>query len=625
MLKKLTFRPGVNRDQTNTSGEGGWFSCDKIRFRSGFPEKIGGWVNVYADPILGVCRQMFNYVTTRSDNLVLIGTNKKVYVDFGSQLYDITPLQALYISPDTNNCLRSGTVGSSIVTVTLTDHNATNGNYITFLGVSGTVGGIPASAFNSNTFEISNVTDNTFTIDANVPCTIGDTAGGGTQIIVGFDIDVGPAVTTQLIGWGTGTWGTGTWGEANSSIDALILQRDWWFNAFGDDVIMNYRKGPLYVWYNALGYDNNRAIPLAANPLANKPPTTVMQSLVDAAHGFVIAFGCNGWDPLSGENTAFDPLGIRWTDQNNPFEWEPTDINAAEQTRINGGSQIVRAFQTREEILIWTEDAMYSMKFIASVDSAYSINPLASEVSIMGCRAVTSINDIVYWMGKDRFYVYSGRTETIPCTLRNHVFKDFNYDEFDQVIAGTNEGYNEVWWFYPTADSQTNNAYVIYNYLEKSWYYGYLDRTAWMDTPLRQYPMAFSSATSKVYYHEDSCDADGLPLAAFISSSDIDIDDGQKFTLTRRIIPDVSFAGSTAANPIALITLRPRNFPGSPYTPEPEEVVQRSATIPVEQYTDQVFIRVRARQLAFKISSDGLGVQWQLGTPRIDGKEDGRR
>lgn len=624
MLKKLTFKPGLNRDQTNTSGEGGWFSCDKIRFRSGFPEKIGGWVNVYTDTILGVCRQMYNYVTTKSDNLVLIGTNKKVYVDYSNQLYDITPLEALYLPPDTNNCLQTGAFGSPIVTVNIVGHGASNGNYVNFVGVTSDVGGIPSSVFNDNTFEISGVTANSFTINTGVPCTNPFTSGGGTTIAVALDIPVGPVVTTQLVGWGTGAWGVGAWGQANPSIDSIILQRDWWFDAWNDDIIMNYRRGPMYYWYYQNGFTNNRAVAMTLSIFANKVPDTVMQSLVDSAHGFVFAFGCNTYDPITQTNGDYDPLLIRWSDQSNPFDWEPTATNASEQKRINGGSQIVRAYQTRQEILVWTENAVYSLKYVGS-DIVYSLEPLATEISIMGCRAVTSVNDVVYWMGKDRFYVYSGRTETIPCTIRNHVFKDFNYDQFDQVVAGTNEGYNEIWWFYPTADSNTNNAYVVYNYLEKVWYYGYLNRTAWMDSPLREYPMAYSSETSKVYYHENTCDADGLPISAFISSSDFDIDDGQKFTLTRRIIPDLSFAGSTAANPTALITLRPRNFPGSPYTPEPEEAVQRSATIPVEQFTDQVFIRVRARQLAFKISSDTLGVQWQLGTPRIDGKEDGKR
>jgi len=621
-LSKLIFKPGLNRDVTTTAGEGGWFACDKIRFRSGFPEKIGGWVNAFTTPIVGVCRQMFNYVTSKSDNLLFIGTNRQVYVEFGNRLYNATPVRELFTAPATNNCFTTGVAGSTTVTVTIVDHGGVNGDFVTFAGVFDPVGGIPANDFNTQ-FEISNVTDDTFTITVATPCILGGVTGGGNTIIAAFDIPAGPVVTEQLIGWGAGGWGTGTWGEAASGADAIALQRDWWFDNFNDDVILNYRKGPIYYWQYTGAFNNNRAALLSDLLISSDVPDQVMQILVSQNDRHLIAFGCNLYDPILG-NQTYDPLLIRWANQDEPWNWTPTAENSAGQLRVNGGSQIVRGLQTRQEILVWTENAMYSLQFTGS-STVFGLQPIATDTSIMGCRAVTAVNDVVYWMGKDKFYIYSGRVDTLPCTLRNHVFNDFNYEQFDQVIAGTNEGWNEVWWYYPTADSLTNNAYVIYNFVEKIWYYGYLERTAWLDSPLRTYPMAAYAAGQKIYYHENGCDDDGSAISAFITSNDVDLDDGQKLVLTKRIIPDLSFAGSTTANPSAYMTLKPRNFPGSAYAPEPLETITRTQTVPIEKFTDQVFIRARARQMAFTIGSNGLGVQWQLGAPRLDAKPDGRR
>jgi hypothetical protein len=627
-LSKIVFKPGLNRDQTTTSGEGGWFACDRIRFRSGFPEKIGGWVNAYPDATpAGICRQLFNYVTSTSDNLVLIGTNKQVYVEFGNQLYNVTPVRTLFIPPDSNNCFTTGAAGSTTVTVTLAGHGAINGDYVTFVGIFNPLDGIPANDFNTE-FEVSNVTEDTFTITVATPCTNGGVTGGGNTILAAFDIHAGPAITTLLIGWGAGGWGEGSWGKASGSADAVLLQRDWWFDNYNDNVVMNYRKGPIYYWDHTLGYENNRAQSLIEVGATYAPPT-VMQTMVDQAHSFVLAFGCNLITPnpdpeLPPTTGAYDPLLIRWCNFDDILNWLPTDENTSGQYRLASGSQIVRAFQTRQEILIWTENSLNALQY-NSTSTVYDGKTLATGTSIMGCRAVATANDTIYWMGKDKFYTYSGRVETIPCTLRNHIFNNINLEQFDQVVAGANEGWNEIWWFYPTKDSLINDAYVVYNYIEKIWYYGTLSRTAWMDSPLRPFPMAADPANQKIYYHENGCDADGTAFSAFITSNDVDLDDGQKLVLTKRIIPDLSFAGSTAANPSVYMTLKPRNFPGNAYSPEPEETVQRTQTVPVDTFTEQIFIRARARQMAFSIMSDGLGVQWQLGAPRLDSKPDGRR
>jgi hypothetical protein len=628
-FSKLIFRPGLNRDQTRTAGEGGWYECDKVRFLSSFPEKIGGWVNVYLQPILGVCRQIFNYSTSRSDNLVFYGTNKKVYVDFGNALYDVTPLRATFSSPVTNNCFTVVGVGLSLLTVNINNHGANNGDYVTFSGVA-TFGGIPSNVLNNVTYEVTNATTNSFQINVGTAATSPAAFAGGTNIVAYFDIPIGPPITIQLIGWGAGTWGTGAWGTANPSIDSIALQRDWFFDNFDDDVVMNYRRGPIYYWTYQNNFTNNRAVLLSTLPNAANVPDNAMQTLVSQQDKHLLAFGCQ---PLGGLANDYDPLLIRWAAQDAPEYWTPGQSNIVPSTglpsnagflRINGGTQIVRAFPTRQEILVWTEGALYSLKNTFAEDT-FSLETLAPDISIMGVRAVAAINDVVYWMGKNRFYIYSGRVDILPCTLRNHIFQDFNYDQYDQVIAGTNELYGEIWWFYPTANSITNNAYVIYNYLEKIWYYGYLNRTAWLDSPLQQYPLAADPATQKIYYHENGCDADGLPIDAYILSSDIDLDDGNKLVLTRRVIPDVTFAGSTGANPRVYMSFKSRDFPGAAYNTTTGPAIIRTSTVPVEQFTNQVFMRTRARQIAFEIRSTDLGVKWQLGTPRFDGRPDGRR
>lgn len=625
---KLRFKPGLNRDQTTTAGEGGWYECDKIRFLSSYPEKIGGWVNVYLQPILGICRQIFNYATSRSDNLLFYGTSKKVYVDFGNQLYDVTPLRATFTSPTTNNCFATVGIGSPILTVTINNHGSTNGDYVTFNGVV-SFGGIPTATLNGTTYEISNVTTNTFQINVGTNATSFTAAGGGTNITAYFDIPVGPPITIQLIGWGTGTWGTGVWGAANTSIDAIALQRDWFFDNFADDVVMNIRRGPIYYWVYQNNFVNNRAVLLSSLPDSSSVPDNAMQVLVTQSE-YVVAFGCQ---PYAGSANDYDPLLIRWSAQAAPEWWEPGNVTVpstgllsdSSSLRINGGTQIVRAFQTRQEILVWTESALYSLKETNQSSPVFSLETLAPDISIMGVRAVAAINDVVYWMGKNRFYIYSGRVDIIPCTLRNHIFKNFNYEQFDQVVAGTNELFGEIWWFYPTANSTTNDAYVVYNYLEKIWYYGTMERTAWLDSSLQDYPLAADPTTQKIYYHENGCDADGVPITSYILSNDVDMDEGNKLVLTRRIIPDVTFNGSTGANPRVYMSLKSRDFPGAAYSTTNSPPIIRTNTVPVEQFTNQVFLRTRARQMAFEIRSTDLGVQWQLGTPRFDSRPDGRR
>jgi hypothetical protein len=559
---------------------------------------------------------MFNYITTDSNNLLAIGTNKKLYIESGQQPFDITPIRESFTSPATNNCFTTGAAGSRVVTVTIVDHGGLNGDFVTFSGVVG-FDGITSESFNRN-YEISNVTNDTFTITVPTDCTNGGVTGGGTNIAAEFEISPGAELTFTVVGWGGGPWNAGVWGTTIADENFIVLQRDWWFDNFDQDLVCNIRDGAIYYWAYDKTY-TTRAVLLSDLPDADAVPNAAMQILVSQGDKHLLAFGCQ---PFAGLSTDFDPLLIRWATQDNPAVWSPTPTNSAGFLRVNTGSRIIRAQRTRQETLVWTESSLNSLQFLGTTD-VFGLSELADNISIIGPRSVATANNTTYWMGRDKFYVYSGRVDTMPCTLRNHVFQNINYEQTDQIVAGTNEGWNEVWWIYPSAGSLINDSYVIYNYLEQVWYYGTINKTAWLDTPLRQYPLSYWNGY--VYNQENGCDADGSPMVAYIQSSDIDLLDGEQFILVRRIIPDVNFEGSTTANPTAFFTLRPRNFPGSNYMTEPELSVQRTATVPVEQFTNQVFIRARARQMGFKISSTGLGVQWQLGSPRLDGRPDGKR
>jgi hypothetical protein len=615
-LQKLQFKPGLNRDQSNYTNEGGWFSADKIRFRSGFPEKIGGWVKATAQVLLGTCRQMFTWVTYSSDNYMAVGTNKKLYLDAGANLYDITPLRATATTPATNNCFAT-TNGSNIVTVTIAAFGSSTGDYVTFSGAT-TFGGIPASELNANHL-ITKTGTNTFTITVATSATSTVAAGGGTSIVAKFDIPVGPLTTTFGYGWSAGPWGFGGWGSGTVT-PITILQRDWFFDNFDSDLVANIRNGAPYYW----SYDPSlatRAIPLSSISGASAVPTQVTQLLVSQGDKHLLAFGAT---PFGGG--TFDPLLIRWSSQDDPGNFSPSISNSAGFIRVSRGDKIVRAIPTRQEILVFTNATLSSLQFLGTTD-VFGLQELSDNISIASPRAVVAVSNIAYWMGTDKFYAYSGRVDTLPCTLRNHVFENINFDQLDQVVCGTNEQWNEVWWCYPTANSNVNNAYVIYNHFDKIWYYGSINRTAWNDSPLRPYPQSAGGADGSqyIYNQEAGVDDDLLPMEAYIESSDIDIADGDEFVLIKRIIPDVVFTGSNVnlnPTPSVLMTIRPRNFPGSPYTTSPSKSVIETS---VDVYTNQIFLRARARQMAFRISSSDIGVQWQLGSPRLDGKPDGKR
>jgi len=612
-LSKIQFKPGVNRDQTNYSNEGGFYECDKIRFRSGYPQKIGGWLRYGIFSLLGVCRQMFNWITTNSDNIMSLGTNIKLYLEAGGNLVDITPLRVTYtaasVGHSTTDCFQTSN-GSNIVTVNITGFGSSTGDYVTFSG-STAVGGIPAAELNAN-FAITKLTSNSFTITVTTAATSTVAAGGGAGITAEFEIPVGNAISTLGYGWGAGTWGSGGWGSG-AFTPVVLLQRDWWMDNFYNDLIANIRDGAIYTWVYDATF-TSRAVLLSSVAGAADVPDEAMQILVSQGDKHLLAFGCTEYG-----GSTFNPLLIRWSDQDRPEYWTPEITNSAGFIQVPRGSRIVRAIPTRQEILVFTDGTLNSLQFLGTAD-VFGIQELSDNISIAGPRSVVAVNNTVYWMGTDKFYAYSGRVETLPCTLRNHVFTNLNYDQLDQIVCGTNEGWNELWWFYPTANSTVNDAYVIYNHLEKIWYYGTIQRSAWLDSPLREYPQAVSG--SYMYNHEQGLNDDALPMTSYIQTSDFDLSDGDQFLLIKRIIPDIDFNGSTATNPAVRMTMKPRNFPGAAYGSSPS---QRVIETTVDQYTNQIFLRARARQMGFDIQSEDLNVQWQLGSPRLDGRPDGRR
>lgn len=712
-LQKLQFRPGIDRDKTNYENEGGWYECDKVRFVDGSPEKIGGWAKYTTKTLIGVCRQMFGWITSFQDNLLALGTNQKVYIDAGGNLFDVTPIRETTSAGDITF---AATSGSSAITVSDTSHGAGVGDFVTFSGALSLSGGITAgtiagtstgsatftavaqdstsgdgygaeftissdgaggytldavtvagnayaatdtliilgtdlggsSPANDATITVTTVTNgnitaavlnqnyeilevlsgDSYTFTAKDPTTGAtvaasalDNGNGGSAVVGAYEINSGFGVIVYGYGWGVSTWGRSDWGSGAAQPINLALTT-YFFDNFDNDLIMNQNtdgKGAIYYWERGASVDptsalETRAVLLSSLTGASAVPAEVGQVMVSQTDRHVLALGAT---PFGGG--TFDPLLIRWSDQDNAVDWTPTVTNSAGFLKVSSGSYIVRGFRTRQETLIFTDAGLHSLQYLGTTD-VFGIQEIETNISIASPRSVISVNNTVFWMGVDKFYMYNGRVDTLPTTLRNHVFNNINFETMTYVYAGTNQAFNEIWWFYATADSSVNNAYVVYNYKENLWYYGTMNRSAWLDSNIRQYPQAIGDQT--IYNHEYGTDDDGAALVATLTSSDFDIGDGEQFMLIRRIIPDIDFTGSNAAEPTVTMTIKPRNFPGSAYrSNESQNVVETSVNV----YTDQVFIRARARQMGFEISSSDLGVTWTLGAPRLDAREDGRR
>jgi hypothetical protein len=655
-LTKLVFKPGVNRDQTNYAGEGGWWESNKIRFLSGFPQKLGGWAKASLSPYLGVCRSLFNWLPAAGYNFLALGTSSKIYVESGTALHDITPIRTTFTTPTTNNCFTTNLTFPTTVTVTINAHGANNGDYVVFIG-STAVGGVPAASLNDVQFLVSNATANTFTITVDTAATSVAT-GGGAGITAYFYIHSGLDTSASGVGWGAPPWGgfgttpTTGWGIPSATPVSAPVRLIYFASRYDvttdkTDLLFNIRSGPIYYWVTdtsftvvpSAGYNN--AVLMSSKSGANSVPDQVGQILYDPQSGILMAFGATTY---GGGVTTYDPLLVRWASQSDYLDWNPasSELSTAGFLKLQTGSTILRAIPNLDETLVFTERSISSVKFIGGTD-VFNQTLISSSISLIGPNAVTARNNVLYWMGTDKFFAYNGRVETLPCTLRQHVFENINWTQSEQFFAASNERFFEIWWFYCSANSPTIDKYVIYNHAEGPegvWYYGDctngMVRTAWSDSPLRQYPQGVSGDDNYLYNHEYGTDAGELPMTSYIISNNFDLEpDGDKFMLVRRLIPDVSFTGSASGTtPSVDFTLYPRNFPGAAYMTSNEEgqdfsrtVTQSSgSTVTVEQYTNQVFVRARARQMGISIESSGvLGVNWQLGAPRLDMREDGKR
>lgn len=620
-LTKLQFRAGINQEVTSYSNEGGWYDCDKVRFRFGYPEKIGGWQKYSSSTYLGSARALHNWVALDGSNYLGVGTHLKYYVEEGGDFNDITPIRETTSAGDVTF---SATDDSTTITVTDTSHGANENDFVTFSGAVSLGGVITADVLNQE-YQIVSVSDaDTYTITSAVAANSSDTGNGGASVVGAYQINVGLDTTVGGTGWGAGTWGRSTWGSS-SSIATTSELRLWSHDNFGEDLLINPRDSGIYYWDQSSG-TGVRAVELST--LSGTPtsvPTIAKQILVSDNDRHIIAFGC---DDLGASGAATqgngtqDPLLIRFSSQEDPIDWWPTATNTAGDLRLGSGSEFVTARETKREILVWTNKSLHSMRFVGP-PFTFGISQLSSNITIMGPKAVASVNDIVFWMGVDSFYLHAGQTQEIPCTVKDKVFLDFNLAQREKVFAGVNTEFTEVFWFYPSADSDDNDRYVVYNYGEKVWYYGSLSRTAWIDRGIRSNPIAAQGGY--LYNHEIGYDDDGSAMSAYIESSQMDIGDGEQFTLIRRLIPDLTFDGSTNLDPSANFTLKTRNYPGGNYLQSANGSATRTATSPVEQFTNQLNMRLRGRSFAIKIDSDAVGVRWKLGSPRVDLRPDGRR
>ena len=638
-LTKLQFRPGVNRETTSYTNEGGWFDCDKIRFRFGTPEKIGGWAKKSGRSYLGTARALHPFVALDGTQFLGVGTHLKYYVDEGGGFNDITPLR---VSTAAGDVVFSATNGSSTITATDSNHGALAGDFVTFSGAVSLGGTITAAVLNQE-YEIVTVTSvNAYTFVARTVSTIADntvdgvlvyvpvvanssdSGNGGGSIIGAYQVNIGLDTTVSGTGWGAGTWGRDTWGSSASLLVSGSTLRIWTHDNLGEDLLINVRDAGIFYWDKSA-----RSAPfLPAQALSDlssdtTTPTIAKQVLVSDVDRHTIVFGCDAQNDIGVQ----DPLLIRFSDQANPLVWQSLATNTAGDLRLGSGSEIIMAVETKQQIMVWTDSSLHAMQFIGP-PFTFGITQVAENITIASPLSAAAVDDNIYWMGVEDFYIYSGQVQKLPCSVRSYVFDDFNSAQSEKVCAGVNSSFSEIWWFYPSASSAENDKYVVFNYQEQVWYYGELNRTAWLDRGITSNPVGAS--TDNYLYLQESGFDDGStsPVSAvtsYIESSQMDIGDGDHFVFLKRLIPDITFADSTATAPSANFTLEARNFPGENYTNSDTNPVIRSSTVPVEQFTNVVNLRLRGRSFALKVESVDTGVGWRLGSPRVDMQQDGRR
>jgi hypothetical protein len=626
-IKKLQFKAGVNRETTRYAAEGQWYETDKVRFRRGLPQKIGGWEQLSSATYLGVARSLFNWATLSGQNLVAVGTNLKYYIERGGAYFDVTPIRATTAAGDVTFAAVNG---DATLTVSDTAHGALQNDFVTYSGAVSLGGNITADVLNQEYQIATIINEDSYTIEAKdtsgneVLANASDTGNGGASVVGAYQINTGNEIEVPFSGWGAGRWGSGTWGTGGTT---LAPMRIWSQSNFGEDLFFAHRGGaPLY-WDASSGV-GTRGVYVSSLGGASDVPTTVNLAFVSDIFRFAFCFGANDIG-----SSTLDPMLIRWSDQEDVTNWTPAATNQAGSLRLSDGTEIVDAIQARQEILVWSDAALYGLQYLGAPE-VWGAQLLGSNITIAGPNAAVYSNNIAYWMGLNTFYYYDGTVKTLPCDVRSYIFDDFNQGQADQVVCGSNEQFDEIWWFYCSAGATQNDRYVVYNYVENVWYYGNLSRSAWLDADLRDFPIA-ATFGNKLVNHEKGVDDNetGTPTAftANITSAQFDLDDGDRFMLINRMLPDMTFDGSTADSPAATMTLNPLENSGSGrYNPasvggNSSATVTRTAVFPVEEFTGQVFTRVRGRQMSIKIESTELGVTWKLGAPRMDMRPDGRR
>lgn len=702
-LTKLQFRPGINRETTSYSNEGGWFDMDKVRFRFGYPEKIGGWEPSSSTYFLGTCRALHPWVALNGERYLGVGTHLKYYINEGGGYNDITPIRATTAAGDVTfsasantlsagisaiddtipltsasgfpdsgiikigteiisyanissntlvGCVRgirsttaaahssSAAVTCSTIIVTDTDHGALENDFVTFSGAATLGDAVTAEILNQEYQVVYVKNDNSYYInvrsvasissittsggidDTLVFASTSDSGNGGSSVVGAYQINTGLDTTIVGAGWGAGTWSRGAWGSAAPLAASGQTLRIWSHDNFGEDLLINVRDGDIFYWDKTNG-TSTRAVELASLAGANTTPIIAKKVLVSDRDRHIIAFGCDSQTSPGVQ----DPLLIRFSDQESLTDWAATATNTAGDLRLGSGSEIITAIETRQQVLVYTDVSLHAMQYLGP-PFTFGINTVSENITIAGPLAAIAVEDNVFWMGAEEFYVYGGAVQRLPCTVRDYVFSDINTDQLEKVTASTNTAFSEVWWFYPSASSSENDRYVVYNYQQQIWYYGSMARTVWLDRGVEDLPVA-AGTDHVLYFHERGFD-DGSTnpasgISAYIESSQMDIGEGEQFVFLRRMIPDLTFRDSTNETPQATMTLKARNFPGGNYLQSNSKIVEKTASIPVEQFTDQVHVRLRGRSFAFKIETSDTGTTWRLGSPRVDVQPDGMR
>jgi hypothetical protein len=618
-LTKLVFRPGINRETTAYANEGGWWDGNLVRFRAGKPESIGGWTRYTSSTALGTGRSLLTWTALDGTIYTGLGTNLKYYVVRGSGLSDITPIRETTVA---GAVTFAATNGSATITVSDTAHGALQNDFVTFSGAVSLGGNVTATVLNAQ-HQIATIIDSdSYTITLSVTANVSDSGDGGAAVIGAYQINTGLDTSVFGTGWGTGTWSRGTWSSGTTTTVAGSQLRIWSQDNFGEDLIICVQNGGIYYWDASSGVAT-RAVALEDLAGAQAAPTIAKSVIVSERDRHVIAFGC---DPEADPGVQ-DPLIIRFSDQENPAEWRTLPTTTAGELRIGTGSEIIGAVQTKQQVLVFTDVSVHAMQYIGD-PFTFGIQEVSSSISITSPNAMVAVGDVVYWMGKNEFYAYDGAVVQIPCDVKEYVFSGMNIQQQLKVYAGHSSSFSEVWWFYPSSSSQENDSYVVYNYEQRVWYYGTLPRTAWQDRNVLSFPLAVSP-DGYIYYQESGLN-DGsanppVALAPYIESSVVDMGEGDQFMFATRVIPDITFRNSTNETPTATLTIKARNFPGGAYFASDSDPVTKTASLPVEQFTNELYVRLRGRSMSLRIESNQLNTAWRLGDPRLDMRTDGRK